>query len=211
MHRLTITRILFFSFIFLFLVSCSSSTSTDVPVTETPVLSMATVHPIDIDTPLPTETFTPYPTLQPTLERPQYVMDLQLNYSTKAAVVNETITYPNWTGEILPSLVLAVEPNLWSGGFSIKSLTVDDQPVTTYTLENLSQRLEIQLPQPLQPSGITTIKISYGLILPQMQAYSNPNEVRPQIYGFSERQINLVEWYPFVVPYASAVRWMDFA
>ena len=206
MHRLTITRILFFSFIFLFLVSCSSSTSTDVPVTETPVLSMATVHPID--TPLPTETFTPYPTLQPTLERPQYVMDLQLNYSTKAAVVNETITYPNWTGEILPSLVLAVEPNLWSGGFSIKSLTVDDQPVTTYTLENLSQRLEIQLPQPLQPSGITTIKISYGLILPQMQAYSNPNEVRPQIYGFSERQINLVEWYPFVVPYVPGDGWI---
>jgi aminopeptidase N len=45
--------------------------------------------------------------------------------------------------------------------------------------------------------------MNYGLILPQMQAYSNPNEVRPQIYGYSERQLNLVDWYPFVVPYAT--------
>jgi aminopeptidase N len=34
-----------------------------------------------------------------------------------------------------------------------------------------------------------------------MPAYSDQNDVRPQIYGFSERQMNLVEWYPFVVPY----------
>jgi len=130
-------------------------------------------------------------------------MDLQLNYSNKSATVNQTITYPNWTGETLTSLVLAVEPNLWTGGFSIQSLTIDNQSVSNYTLENLSQRLEIQLPQPLPAGGTTMITISYGLILPQMQAYSNPNEIRPQIYGYSERQLNLVEWYPFVVPYAN--------
>jgi len=56
-------------------------------------------------------------------------------------MVNETITYPNWTGETLTNLVLAVEPNLWSGGFSLKSIAIDDQPVTNYTLENMSQRL----------------------------------------------------------------------
>jgi hypothetical protein len=122
------------------------------------------------------------------------MLDLQLDYSTKAATVNETITYPNWTGETLNNLVLAVEPNLWSGGFSLKSLSIDDQTITNYTLENLSQRLEIPLPQPLPPSGTTIITITYGLILPQMQAYSNPNEVRPQIYGYSERQVNFVDW-----------------
>jgi len=130
-------------------------------------------------------------------------MDLQLNYSSKAATVNQTITYPNWTGETLNNLVLAVEPNLWTGGFSLNSLAVDGQPITNYTLENLSQRLEVPLPQPLSAGGMTTITIAYGLILPQMQAYSNPNEVRPQIYGYSERQLNLVEWYPFVVPYVN--------
>jgi hypothetical protein len=157
---------------------------------------------------IPTETATPFPTLQPDLERPQYILDLQMNYTSKAAVVNETIAYPNWTGETLTNLVLAVEPNLWSGGFSLKSLEIDSQPVANYTLENLNQRLEIPLPQPLPPSGTITITLSYGLILPQMQAYSNPNEIRPQIYGYSEKQVNFVDWYPFVVPYQPGTGWI---
>jgi hypothetical protein len=63
------------------------------------------------------------------------------------------------------------------------------------TLETLSQRLEIQLPQPLPPGGTVTITMNYGLFLPPMQAYSNPNEIRPQIYGYSERQTNFVDRY----------------
>ncbi len=131
-----------------------------------------------------------------------------MNYSTKAATVDQTITYPNWTGESLDRLVLSVQPNLWNGGFSLKSLAVDELPITNYQLENLSQRLEIPLPQPLQPGGTATITMTYGLILPQMQAYSNPNEIRPQIYGYSERQLNLVDWYPFVVPYQPGEGWI---
>jgi hypothetical protein len=151
-------------------------------------------------------TVTPFP--QPSLERPGYVIDLQLNYSTKAATVNQTTTYPNWTGETLDRLVLAVQPNLWSGGFGLKSLAVDELPITNYQLENLSQRLEIPLPQPLHPGETVTITMTYGLILPQMQAYSNPNEIRPQIYGYSDRQLNLVDWYPFVVPYEQGEGWI---
>jgi hypothetical protein len=136
------------------------------------------------------------------------VIDLQMDYSTKAAVVNQTITYPNWTGETLNNIVLAVEPNLWSGGFNLKSIAIDDQPVTNYTLENLSQKLDVPLPKPLEPSRTLVIKMNYGLILPQMQAYSNPNEVRPQIYGYSGKQANFVDWYPFVVPYQPGQGWI---
>ena len=132
-----------------------------------------------------------------------------MNYTAKSATVNETILYPNWTGETLTNLVLAVEPNLWSGGFSLNSISVDNQPITNYTLENLNQRLEFQLPQPLLPSGTITIDISYGLILPQMQAYINAsNDIRPQIYGYSEKQLNFVDWYPFIVPYVSGQGWL---
>lgn len=190
------------------LLSCSPQAPPSPPLlsTATPLPPATEIPPAEAT--LPAETPTPFPTLAPALERPQYVLDLQLNYSTKAAVVNETITYPNWTGETLTSLVLAVEPNLWSGGFSLRTLAVDDQPITNYTLETMSQRLEIPLPQPFPPGGTTTISIGYGLILPPMQAYSNPNEVRPQIYGYSERQANLVEWYPFVVPYIPGQGWV---
>ncbi len=137
------------------------------------------------------------------------MIDLQLNYTSKAAVVEQTITYPNWTGETLTNLMLAVVPNLWSGGFSLKSIEVDDQPVTDYTLENMSQRLEMSLPQPLEAGRTAVIKLNYGLILPQMQAYNNAsNDIRPQIYGYTERQVNFVDWYPFVVPYQPGAGWI---
>jgi len=196
------------AFLFLSLLSSCSSPSPTSPTiaTETSIPTSTEISPTEA--PLLTETPTAVPTLTPELERPLYVLDLQLDYSSKAAVVNQTITYPNWTGETLTNLILAVEPNLWSGGFSLKSLAVDDQPIANYTIGNANQKLEIPLPQPLPPSGTVTITMNYGLILPQMQAYSNPNEVRPQIYGFSDRQINFVDWYPFVVPYIPGKGWL---
>ncbi|MCC6498816.1 MAG: M1 family metallopeptidase [Anaerolineales bacterium] len=197
-------RILLSVFCVSLLISCSPSTPPPLPTETQPPSPTAAPS----ETALPSETPTPFPTLTPELERPQYVIDLQMNYSAKAAEVNQTITYPNWTGETLTSLVLAVEPNLWSGGFDLRSLAVDQLPITNYVLEPQSQRLEIPLPQPLPPSGTITITMSYGLILPQMQAYSNPNEVRPQIYGYSDRQVNFVDWYPFVVPYKSGEGWI---
>jgi aminopeptidase N len=211
MSKPVATRILLSFFCIFLLVSCSPSTSPPLP-TETRIPSTAATsapsESASSETALPSDTPTPFPTLPPALERPQYVIDLQFNYSSKAAVVNQTITYPNWTGETLTTIVLAVEPNLWSGGFNLRSLAVDESPITSYTLEPQSQRLEILLPQPLPPSGTITITMNYGLILPQMQAYSNPNEVRPQIYGFSDRQVNFVDWYPFIVPHISGQGWL---
>jgi len=201
-------RILLSSFLFL-LLSCSPQVPTAAVSTATPPVPATEISPTDTSLPVgTTETPTVTPTLPPASERPQYVLDLQLNYTAKAATVNETITYPNGTGETLNSLVLAVEPNLWSGGFSLKSISIDNQPITSYTLENQKQRLEIQLSQPLGPGQTITITMSYGLILPQMQAYSNPDEIRPQIYGYSDRQSNFVDWYPFVVPYIPGQGWL---
>ena len=134
------------------------------------------------------------------------MIDLRLNYSTNVASVTQTIAYPNWTGETLNDLVLAVQPNFWNGGFTIKSLLIDNQPVANYTLDG--QKFTIILPQPLPPSGTIVITMEYGLIIPKMDAYSNPDEVRPLIYGYSERQTNLVDWYPFIVPYKPGEGWI---
>jgi len=204
MHKNIATHILLPAFCFILLISCSSPVATPPPVlTET---LLPTPTPLPTETPLPTNTPEPVPTLPPALARPQYVIDLRLNYSTNAASVTQTITYPNWTGETLNELVLAVQPNLWNGGFNIKSLSIDNQTVSNYTLDG--QRLTISLPQSLPSSGTISIAMEYGLILPKMQAYSNPDEVRPQIYGYSDRQTNLVDWYPFVVPYQPGEGWI---
>src|SRR5687768_1552816 len=203
------TRVLLTVSCIFLLISCSSPAPTFAPLlpTGTSLPALPTETPLTEASPA-AETPTTVPTPAPAVGNPRYVLDLQLNYSSKAAVVNETITYPNPTSETLTNLVLAVEPNLWSGGFSFKYLIVDNQPITDYTLVPMTQRLEFVLPQPLPPGTTITITMNYGLILPQMQAYSNPEEIRPQIYGYSERQANFVDWYPFVVPYVPGQGWV---
>ena len=204
--RITV-RLLLSAFCIFLIIACSPQVPTAAVFTATPPPPATEIPPTNAS--LPTETPTAVSTLPPAMGRPQYTLDLQLNYSAKVASVNETIVYPNWTGETLTNLVFAVEPNLWSGGFSLKSLFIDNQPVTNYTLEPFSQRLEVQLPQPVPPSGTITISITYGLILPQMVAYENAsNDIRPQIYGYSEKQVNFVDWYPFVVPYNPGQGWV---
>ena len=201
-------RILLTTLVF-FLTSCSPQAPTPAVFTATPLPPPTETQSAPTDASLPAGTPTIAPTLPPALGRPQYTIDMKLDYTAKAATVDEIILYPNWTGETLTNLVLAVEPNLWSGGFSLKSLAVNDQPVTNYILENLNQRLEIPLPQPMSPSDILTINMTYSLILPQMQAYLNAsNDIRPQIYGYSEKQLNFVDWYPFVVPYLPGQGWV---
>ena len=203
MHSNITSRFLFSVICILLVTSCASPTS--LPVVPTETILPATVAP-PIETAFPTDTATPTAAPQPALARPQYGIDLQFNFTTKIATVNQTITYPNWTGETLNDLLLAVLPNLWSGGFTLKSLAIDNQSVTNYTLDG--HKLDVQLPQPLLPGGIVTVTMSYGLVLPQMSGYSNAQDVRPQIYGYTERQTNFVDWYPFVVPYQTGEGWL---
>jgi len=200
----TSTRLLPFAFCIILLVSCSSPTPTPISATETPLVPTATLPPTE--TPLPTDTPAPTLTPQPSLARPQYVLDLEMDYARNSATVNETITYPNWTGETLSSLVLAVESTC-SRSFKLYSINVDGQPVTNYIFDvdnvqaYVRHRLEVPLPQPLAPSGTVTLSISYGLFLPKIGNYGDQTDLCSQIYGYSAQQVNLVDWYPFIVPY----------
>src|SRR5512145_2342971 len=122
--RLTACLILFTLFS-----SCSFQPATSPPASTATSPATTEVPPTNPSvSAVPTEPPTVVSTLPPAVERPRYVLDLQLSYSSKAATVNETIIYPNLTGETLTNLVLAVEPNLWSGGFSLKSIAIDGQP-----------------------------------------------------------------------------------
>jgi hypothetical protein len=133
-------------------------------------------------------------------------LDATIDYFAKKLTVNETIIYPNGTGEALDELELAVEPNLWYGGFVLQSAAVNGQSPANVALEG--QILTITLPQPLQAGAVAELSLAYTLILPRSEVYTNPNDVRPQIYGYTDRQVNLVDWYPFVVPYVPGSGWL---
>lgn len=154
--------------------------------------------------PLPTATFlAPVPTSAPTV-RPQYRLDLLMDYATHHLRVDETIIYPNLTGATLPELVLAVVPNDWPL-FSLSRLRVDGVDSTMPTLSG--ERLTIPLSQPLALGGLVTLTISYEVSLPPLAA-SDLSQGRPQVYGYSPRQINLIDWYPFIVPYNPGQGWL---
>ena len=74
---------------------------------------------------------------------------------------------------------------------------MDGTPITNYTLQG--QKLTVPLPSTLHPETTVTIAMQYSLVLPLIEP-TDPGLSRPRIYGYSERQINLTNWYPFVVP-----------
>lgn len=147
-----------------------------------------------LDTPIPLELATP----TPPPPRTKYIINTTIDYDAKNVNIDQTIFYSNLTGNQLNAIVIAVVPNLWSGSFNLTSLTINGEAVTTSTLNG--QRLDIPLASILEAGEVLEIQIQYTLALPFAEQ-EDPNISRPRIYGYTSRQINLVNWYPFVVPY----------
>jgi hypothetical protein len=147
---------------------------------------------------MPTNTPVPTATPAPVLKRAKYTLDTTIDYDAHTVTVNEKILYPNLTGNQLNTLVIAVVPNLWSGSFNLTGLFINGTPITTYTLNG--QRLDIALPSFFKPDEVMTIDIQFSLLLPFAEQ-EDPNASRPRIYGYTKRQLNLTNWYPFVVPH----------
>lgn len=191
-----------FPFVFLLssLASCGSPasvpTATVLPETSTAVSPTETAI---LPTDLPTATPAPAP------ERAQYTINATIDYANKTVGVDQTILYPNHSGERLSNLVLAVVPNLWPGGFNLTGLSVDGATISDYNLGG--QKLEFALPAPLAPETTVTVSLQYALVLPFAEQ-GDPSVERPRIYGYTARQVNLANWYPFIVPYEAGAGWV---
>ena len=177
-------------------------------VTATPIPSETPV-PTDTLQPTPTETTPPtdVPTMTPSpaptssvaaVDRPQYAISLMLDYAGHTATVSEAVIYPNRSADGLASIVLAVNPNLWSGVFTLQTLSINDQLTTNYTLAG--QWLTVNLDTPLSPGQAVKIGLGYQLTLPYSSA-------KFENFGYTGRQTNLIDWYPFVPPY-KAGQWV---
>ena len=104
-----------------------------------------------------------------------------MDYKAKSLSADETILYPNHTGQTLNDLVLAVEPNYWQNCFTLKSLAINDAALTNYTL--VDHKLTLQLPQALAPEAVIKIQITFTLNLPLIVP-TNPTVTRPRIFGY---------------------------
>ncbi len=175
------------------------------PATET-LPASPTVEATTTDTPLPTETpaATSVPPTQtstqvsvPTnppasVDRPQYIITALMDYDGHTVNVSETVVYPNRTGGTLPGVALGVNANLWNGVFNLLSVSINDHPSSNYTLAG--QWLTVNLDAPLESGQAVQIGISYQLTLPNSAG-------KFENFGYTARQTNLIDWYPFVPPY----------
>lgn len=166
------------------------------------------VSPIGSETPIQAEvahptdnvTATPEPGNNPQIS---YVIDARLDYFAKQLEVDQVITIEGILAGI-PEMALVVEPNRYYNGFTLHSLEVDRVEVTQYSLDG--NQLRFDLPEGAQTTGSGVIHLTYSLSLPQIPP---PSDLyKPQPFGYTDRQVNLVDWYAIVPPLDEAKAWI---
>jgi len=176
-------------FLLIFTLVACSSPAAPIPPTTSPPTNTST--PLALVVP----TSSPPPPI-PLPARPLYRLNTFFDYDRHFITIDETILYPNRTGERLNSFTLAIAANLWPNCFRLESIFVDKLPVTDFALEG--HRLDIPLPTTLEPATATELHLRYSLSLPYTD---QARSLRARIFGYGDLQTNLTNWYPFVVPY----------
>ncbi|GAB1471502.1 M1 family metallopeptidase [Chloroflexota bacterium] len=162
--------------------------------------------------PFPTETFTPTAPVTETLtappaspvpasttqappppetsSRPNYILYATLDFKNKTVNANQTIRYYNATGASLSDLVFSVQPNIYPNAFKLNSIAQDGSNLANYSFSG--QRLNVTLNQPIPAGSAVTITLNFDLKIPKKGS--------SDVFGYDFNQINLVDWYPFIVP-----------
>lgn len=203
MHRSLIIILILLA---LGLSGCNTSNSLDPPMSETPSPEPVTASPTPFAvTHTPILSPTPQPTPTPhTPQTSRYLLEAVLDYDLHQLQVNETIQYVNPSTETLNDLVLMVDTLYYPGTFQLKSLTWENgSPIEGYQVE--TGLIRFVLREPLPGGEKLELHIDYQLNLPSPQP--SPT-TRPVPFGHTERQTNLVDWYPFVPPYQEGRGWI---
>lgn len=132
----------------------------------------------------------PKPALQ--ADRTQYTLTAVMDYANHTVSVHEVVIYPNLSQGVLTNISFGVNPNLWKGVFYLQTLAVNDVAVTNFSLSG--QWLVVNLDVPMQPGQVIKLTLDYNLILPYSSA-------KFENFGYTARQTNLIDWYPFIPPY----------
>ena len=163
--------------------STTQSTATQIP-TQTPTIS-------------PTPTTPPKPEIQ-------YVFSTELDYAALKLSVSQFISYPNNSSTPLTEIMLIVPPNLYQGSFQLQNITWENgAEITDYNLRG--SQMYIPLQESLEPGMTINIFLYFDLLLPPNNSSA---EAGPTPFGYTTRQINLVDWYPFVPPYLDGKGWI---
>ena len=93
---------------------------------------------------------------------PRYVIQVDLDYPSGTATVQQRVAYTNRTGARLTTLAFNVTP-IHFGAFTLTSAAVDGRPVQA-TFEGVNMELPLQ--SPLAPGGSVEVALVYRLKVP---------------------------------------------
>jgi hypothetical protein len=178
-----------------FLASCVT-TGTIAPTPTTPLVPTLTRTLTTTASLAPLRSPDAIPQVIPDLEGTLYQLDAVFNINEKTLDVLEIIQYLNSTGEILEEIMLVVPPNREEGQFVLKSLTLTEGN-TAPEIILLGEHLTVLLPEPLQPGEGLILNLNYQLYLPPSAG----------VFGYTDRQINVCDWYAFMPPYQQPTGW----
>ena len=196
---------LWFLWICAALVSCASPAAppavdiptmegtTPFPVTETPTVVLSTPTS---DPPQPAPA-------QPTL--PAYTIHAVYDAAQKKVTVNQAIQYTHLSTQPIREIVLMVEPNRFPNGFVLNRLE-DQNTGLRLSWELQRNWMKIGLDEPLSYRQSISIVAEYNLQLPEIPPPSETS--KPQIYGYTQRQTNLVDWYLWLPPFNDETGWV---
>ncbi len=147
---------------------------------------------------------TPAPGSPP--RRARYVLEAVFNYDRHHLSVTQTITYTNNSSDALSHLPLMVEPAVYPNTFYLSSLQWGGGTEVQGAVWE-GNRLTVPLPAPLSPGESLTLHLQYELQLPRS---IEAEDLRPMPFGYTPRQTNLVDWYPYIPPYVSGQGWLHY-
>jgi hypothetical protein len=127
----------------------------------------------------------------------QYILSAQLDYESHTLQVKQSVFSKNPSIKPLSDLVMAVEASRMNGVFNLRSIQWENQqPLGAYALEN--GILRIQLQKPLQPGERFGLELDYEIKISASSSF----------LGYTGRQLNLGDWYPFFPAYREGTGWL---
>lgn len=141
------------------------------------------------------EVLTPTPLPLPAVAH--YDIDAQVDYEARSVTVEQHIRAVNPAAGALSELVLAVEASRQPDVFTLDALTWEDGSAVTDARQETGA-IRILLAAPIQPGGTIELRLRYTLRLKPMYSF----------LGFTGRQLNLGDWYPFLPAYQDGAGWL---
>jgi hypothetical protein len=134
---------------------------------------------------------------QKQLMRSQYQLDVIFDYAEKSISVREQINYLNSSTSSLDEILLLIDAERQGAEFLLEQMSwADGKNIEDYSVSDSELRIVLQ--ESLLPGEYVPFTIHYQLALPALEGP----------LGYSIRQTNFADWYPYVPPYLDDNGWL---